>query len=182
MFEGYTMGGTPDTYMWNSIANDGTAGMLTLDNPNDIGLAMLLSNDPAAQALWIYADFAYEYQCDDPTVVSEWNCDLWSRFGTEFAYIHTGMIEHSLDGTTLSISKKGSGLNEILNPCLYAFMQTEAYYDICVKYHLESDCYPNDLFVNVSPNTNPWSLSTPELEGAGFDCADGYCGCNVNAA
>ena len=39
------MRGTPATYEWDGIANDGTAETITLTNPNDIGLAMLLSND-----------------------------------------------------------------------------------------------------------------------------------------
>ena len=81
--------------------------------------------------------------------MTEWNCDLWGRFGTEFAYIQTGMVEHAIDGTTLSISKKGSGLNEILNPCLDAFMETEEYYEICKDYGFEADCYPNEFFENV---------------------------------
>ena len=35
-----------------------------------------------------------------------------------FAYIHTGLNEWSVNGTTLAISKKGSGLAGVLNPCI----------------------------------------------------------------
>lgn len=35
-----------------------------------------------------------------------------------FAYIHTGLNEWSINGTTLAISKKGSGLADALNPCI----------------------------------------------------------------
>lgn len=115
------MEGTPATYEARYSNNSGDpVENLTFENPNDVALAMLLAED--VDAIWVYADMAYEYRCDDPTRVNEWNCDIWSRFGTEFAYIHTGMFEHAIDGTTLALAKKGSGLAEILNPCLEKFM------------------------------------------------------------
>lgn len=100
-----------------------------MSNPNDVALAMLM--DESVDAVWIYADMAYEYQCDDPSRVNEWNCDLWDGFGTKFAYLHTGMYEHAINGTTLAMTKKGSGLNEVLNPCLDKFMLTKAYEEVC---------------------------------------------------
>jgi hypothetical protein len=44
------------------------------------------------------------------------------------------MFEHAINGTTLAISKKGSGLNDILNPCIEKFMKTKEYYQICQKH------------------------------------------------
>lgn len=120
------MRGTDQSKEWRGQKNgENWISTFTLTNPNDVGLAMLL--DGTVDAVWIYADFAYEYQCDDPEVVSEWNCDLWGRFGKEFAYIHTGMFEHAVNGTTLAMSKKGSGLNHLLNPCLDRYLKTKHY-------------------------------------------------------
>ena len=107
---------------------------ILLDNQNDIGLAMLLNGE--ADAVWVYSDQAKNYQCDEEADLEnyEQNCDMWSRFGTDFAYIHSGMYGHTVDGTTVAFTKKGSGLIDILNPCIDAFMETEAYYDACVKH------------------------------------------------
>lgn len=123
-FAGWTMVSNDNTKAWLGVKNgESWPTDLILDNPNDISLAMLL--DKTVDAVWIYADMAYEYQCDDPTRVDEWNCDLWDGFGDKFAYIHTGMFEHAVNGTTLAMSKKASGLNEVLNPCLEKFMSTK---------------------------------------------------------
>lgn len=120
-FYNWTMYQTDATKQWTGLKNgDVTRSSFTLDNPNDIALAMLM--DQTVDAVWIYADMAHEYQCDDVRRSNAWNCDLWSGLGTDFAYIHTGMFEHAINGTTLAMSKKGSGLNDILNPCLDKFM------------------------------------------------------------
>lgn len=85
--------------------------------------------------MWVYADQAHNYKCDDNGKVDgvspSWNCNLWSGFGTKYAYIHTGLHDYAINGTTLAISKQGSGLNEIINPCLQKFMQTKDYFEIC---------------------------------------------------
>ena len=47
-----------------------------------------------------------------------------SGFGTEIGYIHTGLDQWSLNGTTFAISKKGSGLPALLNPCIDKVVQT----------------------------------------------------------
>lgn len=65
---------------------------------------------------------------------------MWSRFGTEFAYVQTGMFDHTVSGTTVSMHKKGSGLSEILNPCLDLFLKTPKYREICKKHDMESAC------------------------------------------
>merc|ERR1711988_1956804 len=89
-----------------------------------------------------------------------------------------GMFGHAYNGTTLAISKKGSGLNEILNPCLERYMQTQHYYEVCANHSsLLSSCYPNSYFPPSPPSPpSPWMLSTNLQTG---DCSTGYCSCNV---
>ena len=71
---------------------------------------------------------------------------LWTGPGTSFAYIHTGLFGHAVNGTTLAISKKGSGLSNIINPCLRQYMQTQDYYNVCSTHGLASSCYSNSFF------------------------------------
>ena len=75
--------------------------------------------DGSADAMWTSAEIAgsYKIKCNSSTS-QEFNCTLWNRFGTDFAYIHTGMLIRRYIGTTLAISNKGSGLSKILNPCI----------------------------------------------------------------
>merc|ERR1712014_159119 len=132
-----------------------------------------------ADAMWVYADQAYNYDCSRPeldNVQSQWDCDLWSGLGTKFAYIHTGLHETSVNGTTLAMSKKGSGIAAILNPCIDAFLKTESYYNICVKHGLVSDCFKNSFFESTGASTTvPWNLDTNEQVNG---CTSGYCGCD----
>ena len=45
-----------------------------------------------------------------------WDCTMWSRFSTDFAYVQTGIYDYKNSGTTLlAISKKGSGLGNTLS-------------------------------------------------------------------
>eukprot|EP00439_Symbiodinium_sp_Y106_P004079 s11076_g1.t1 len=60
----------------------------------------------AADAMFVYADQAKNYQCDGTTVAA-WNCTLWEGFGTEYAYVQTGQFGYVVNGTTLALSKKG---------------------------------------------------------------------------
>jgi hypothetical protein len=85
-------------------------------SPNDAALNMLL--DGTVDALWIYADQGHTYKsaCDAETDQAGFDCSLWSRFGTDFAYVQTGLFGHTTNGTTLAISKKGSGVAAIINP------------------------------------------------------------------
>ena len=145
---------------------------LRYDNENDRALKTLL--DGEADAMFVYADQAYTYSCADKDVQPAWDCDLWSEFGTKFAYIHTGMFETAFNGTTLTMSKRGSGLSKIVNPCIDKFITTKSYYDICVKHDFVDDCYANEFFPEGSDSTDPWELPTSEQTG---DCSSGYCGC-----
>ena len=124
--------------------------------------------------MFVYADQAYTYSCADKDVQPAWDCDLWSGLGTKFAYIHTGMFETAFNGTTLTMSKRGSGLSKIVNPCIDKFITTKSYYDICVKHDIVDDCYANEFFPEGSASTAPWALPTSEQTG---DCSSGYCGC-----
>lgn len=140
-------------------------------SPNDVAMDYLM--DGRADAIWIYADQAHNYQCG-PGVTPQWDCSKWSGFGTNFSYIHVGMFGHVYNGTTLTLSKKGSGLNEIVNPCIDKFLQTKEYYDICTKHGLEDSCYKNSFFPASEEAHNIWVKKTSELTTT---CADGYCPC-----
>ena len=69
--------------------------------------------DGEYDALYIYADQLHNIiNSKDPSVAG--------GFGTTFAYIHTGLDQWSINGTTLAISKRGSGLKQVLDPCIAA--------------------------------------------------------------
>jgi len=161
-------------YEWVPIPEDIS---IAAKSENDAALQMLVNGN--ADAMWVYADQAYNYDCSRPeldNVQSQWDCDLWSGLGTKFAYIHTGLHETSVNGTTLAMSKKGSGIAAILNPCIDAFLKTESYYNICVKHGLVSDCFKNSFFESTGASTTvPWNLDTNEQVNG---CASGYCGCD----
>ena len=42
--------------------------------------------DGRADAIWVYADQAHNYECHEG-VEHPWDCDLWKGFGKEYAYI-----------------------------------------------------------------------------------------------
>uniref|UniRef100_A0A7S1PP33 Uncharacterized protein n=1 Tax=Alexandrium catenella TaxID=2925 RepID=A0A7S1PP33_ALECA len=131
--------------------------------------------DGSADAIWLYADQAYNYQCGTGGVTPGWDCTLWDDFGTAYAYVHTGLYGHAINGTTLAISKKGSGLADVLNPCIQKHMATESYYNVCAKHGLENDCYANQYFPGGIPAQQPWEISTNEATSA---CSSGYCSCS----
>jgi hypothetical protein len=155
---------------------DGSAG----NGPNDCALNALM--DGRADAVWLYADQGYNYRPDQPGITPEWDTDLWSRFGQPngFAYIHTGMLEHTYNGTTIAMGKKGSGIADFLNPCIAQFLQTETYNELCLKHHVEGSCFQNE-FTDPGLTSTPkdYELSTPELSTT---CADGYCPCSAGAS
>lgn len=114
-------------------------------NANDIGMKMLM--DKEVDAIWIYADQANLYDCDHLDGKEPgWDCDLWNGLGTKYAYIATGMFGHARNGTTLTASKRGSGMNEIVNPCLRSYMQTKEYLGVCEKYGQVKNCFKNVHF------------------------------------
>jgi len=56
------------------------------------------------------------------------------------------MTDFLINSTTLTMSKIGSGLANIVNPGIRKFLKTKDYFDICVKYDLLDLCYPNEFF------------------------------------
>ncbi len=54
-------------------------------NANDDALRTLL--DGSADAVWIYADQAFNYKCPADGSKTAWNCTMWERLGTDFAYV-----------------------------------------------------------------------------------------------
>ena len=74
--------------------------------PRRIGSELELARMPYPGALEVCAS--------DPG--SE-GCENWDGFGTEYAYIHTGLVG-TVNGTTVVMSKKGSGLADLVNPCI----------------------------------------------------------------
>jgi len=146
---------------------------------NDAAMTMLRNGE--ADGMFVYADQAYNYRPNQTDVTPTWDTNLWSGLGTRFAYIGTGMLGHSYNGTTLAISKKGSGLNDILNPCIQKYMESAAYLDTCKKHALEASCYPNAHFpANPSNANKPWMKKTNEQPVGG--CANGYCECAAGAS
>jgi hypothetical protein len=150
---------------------------LKVGDGNDAAMAMLRSGD--ADAMFVYADQAYNYECDangktHSGAVPTWDCNLWKGFGKEYAYVQTGQFGHAINGTTLAISKKGSGLADVLNPCIQKFMKTKAYYDVCEKHGMTATCYKNEFFPGADKKAKPYMLPTNEhISG----CSDGYCSC-----
>ena len=144
---------------------------LVVGNGNDEAMTMLRNG--AADAMFVYADQAKNYQCDGTTVAA-WNCTLWEGFGTEYAYVQTGQFGYVVNGTTLALSKKGSGVPEAINSCLAEVMATEEYYNACVKYDLVDSCYVNSFFPTSGIVIHEYNKETDEHSG---DCSSGYCPC-----
>jgi hypothetical protein len=159
-------------YFWSNyklLVADGA------DNNNDLALKMLLDGD--ADIMFVYADQAYNYkrECvENPD--QPFNCSMWMGFGKTFAYVQTGQFGYLTNGTTLAMTKKGSGVAELLNPCLDQFMATEEYYKICQSYDTVDSCYPNSFFPSSDDITVHDSLK-PTREHNYTDCSNGYCPC-----
>merc|ERR1740129_747456 len=120
--------------------------------------------------MFVYADQAENYQCT-PCQSHEW-CSAWNGFGTEYAYVQTGQFGYVNNGTTLAITKQGSGIAERINPCLRRFMATEEYYTVCKKHGLQESCYPNDYFQEQTIQHKEYNKETNEHSGG--DCSTGY--------
>ena len=110
---------TPDTFEFNFNYCDGgkqfvpPANGIIKPSGGDGNLAAIRGlRDGDYDALYIYADQIYNFINSGD--------DLASGFGTDFAYIHTGLDQWSINGTTLAISKRGSGLKQVLDPCIAA--------------------------------------------------------------
>merc|ERR1719161_1692467 len=119
--------------------------------PNDKALIAVLEGK--AHALYIYGDQAANYQCSAGATQEGWNCALWAGFGTKFAYIQSGMFAWMHNGTTVSMSKKGSGVAAFLDDCFEKFRGGTEFYDVCKTKHGSpphsqlTTCIPNKHIV-----------------------------------
>jgi hypothetical protein len=144
----------------------------TTDQENDDALRTLLSGD--ADAMWVYTDQAENSKCKNSDANSPWDCTLWDGLGTTFAYIQTGSRGWTRNGTTLAISKLGSGLAEVLNPCIADLIETKTYYELCKKYDIVDQCFINEFFPEREVDIATYDIPTNELT---TDCSSGYCSC-----
>lgn len=167
--------------------------------PNDRALLAVLEGK--ADAMWIYGDQAANYQCAEGQTTDGWNCDLWNKFGSEFAYVQSGMFSWMHNGTTVSMSKKGSGVSAFLDDCFEQYRVSEDFYNVCKKIHGDhnqlSTCIPNDFFhadpeyEEVDIVHSPYMFATSDHSlmqknkgqlkkkkgDGGSGCSSGYCPC-----
>jgi len=145
---------------------------LLVGKDNDESLKMTLNG--TADAMFVYSDQAKNYQCKTGVDEGEWDCKMWAGFGKTFAYVQTGQFGYVKNGTTLALTKKGSGVADKVNPCLWRFMETKEYHDVCVKYNMSASCYPNKYFTVQDKVEKDYNKPTEEHKG---DCSKGYCPC-----
>jgi hypothetical protein len=93
------------------------------------------------------------------------------------------------NGTTVAISKKGSGVKELLDPCISRFMQTRTFLDTCKLEHGSpphsqiNSCVPNQYFADdpaytpATVSSSPYMFPTSQMAGH-QTCATGYCMCS----
>mmetsp|Transcript_33624 Transcript_33624/g.70768 ORF Transcript_33624/g.70768 Transcript_33624/m.70768 type:complete len:183 (-) Transcript_33624:233-781(-) len=161
---------TPDTFPYNkNRCVEGNPQFFKEDPiitnlPDGNEAAINALKDGTIDALYIYADQMNNF-------IQSGNA-LATGLGTDFAYIQTGLDQFSYNGTTLAISKRGSGLAEVFNPCIDKVLRTQAYRDVCESFFDPSSCIGSDesgttLFYDVAMNERTDT----------FTCADGYCTC-----
>lgn len=165
---------TSDTFAFNSNYCVSPATQFTktdalLTPPADgnaAAIAALL--DGTFDALYIYADQMNNF--------IESGDSLASGFGTTFAYIQTGLDSWSFNGTTLAISKRGSGLSQVLNPCIKKVSETEAYTKLCERYFDAADCIQNAYSTSTGATTR-WYDDRMNARTDTNTCSNGYCTC-----
>jgi len=161
--------------------------LVSVESGNRPAMAALKSG--AADAMWVYSDQAYscmkvcgaggtDFPCDESN-----DCYGWDGLGESYAYIHTGLY-FALNGTTLAISKKGSQIGDLINPCMDKAMGTEAYYKMCKKHKKTHECFPNTFFTEAEKNVDRDVWDSPHTirpltaaQGGPSTCTDGYCQC-----
>ena len=144
-------------------------------NPNDVAMRML--RDGEGDAIFIMADQASNYiACDEE---AGHDCELWAGLGTDYAYVQTGQFGYVRNGTTFALTEIGSGIPDLLEPCMAEFMGGIEYYELCAKYDIIDRCYANDYFDEDRRSEAPFDKPTSEQFG---DCSDGYCPCDSIAA
>jgi len=124
-------------------------------------------------AAWIFADTAGDRNGCPAGSTDPYNCDLWrAGLGERFAYIHTGVTDIAYNGTTLAVAKKGAGIAPLINMCLERFQLTKTYWEVCTKYNMLDECYPNAFF--DAPDGSAAANATKDLTS---ECSSGYCKC-----
>lgn len=173
---------TADTFSFlsNSCAA-GTPKFVKTDaimqTPDGNGPAIAQLLDGTIDALYIYADQIAQFQASNDPELSK----LANGFGTTFAFIQVGMRDWTVNGTTLAISKRGSGLKNVLNPCIQKVIQTKNYTEVCKKWMTLTPeyCFPNAA---SGASSGTATLQTYDVSmGSRTDsktCADGYCKCS----
>jgi hypothetical protein len=80
--------------------------------------------------------FVYQSIVSDRKDCTHSGCDpsLYDGLGTKYAWIHTGLLDYQLNGTTLAMTKKGSNLVDTINPCLRSVMRDTWYQNLCLEY------------------------------------------------
>mmetsp|Transcript_113795 Transcript_113795/g.200827 ORF Transcript_113795/g.200827 Transcript_113795/m.200827 type:complete len:417 (-) Transcript_113795:22-1272(-) len=174
----------------NDVQHTPSGAKYTYEAKGNNDKALLAMLNGVADVAWIYGDQAYNFKCPDGSdadTQAGWNCALWKLWGTDFAYIQGGMLGFMYNGTTMSISKKGSGVAKFMNDCLERFLPTREFYEVCKMKHVGVDqiqqCIPND-FIKAHPGyqgydikKTPYMFPTKDMAGAGESCATGYCTC-----
>ncbi|KAL1504952.1 hypothetical protein AB1Y20_008719 [Prymnesium parvum] len=164
---------TADTFLYNTNRCAGKKfikedAILTVADGNGPAIAALL--DGTFDALYIYADQMYQFQQSGDANAN--------GFGTTFAYIHQGMNEWSYNGTTFAISKRGSGLKQVLDPCIEKISKTKNYTQVCEKYFEPSSCIQNEY--SSTSSSGPLFYDAPmDVRTDSNTCAEGYCTCSA---
>ena len=88
-----------------------------------------------------------------------------------------GLNGWSLNGTTLAISKRGSGLSDVLNPCIKAVSQTQEYTALCESHFNPSSCIQNAYSSSSGPSSYHYD-NRMNARTDSYTCTDGYCTCS----
>jgi hypothetical protein len=140
--------------------------------------AMAALKEKRADAMYVYADQAQNCiaSCANGfSACTDTECRNWDGLGEEYAYIHTG-LKTNFNGTTIAFSKKGSGIHDVINPCIQKVMETEQYFHLCKKFNHLAGCYANQFFEGGTADTKVWDNNHKERTDS-YTCADGYCTC-----
>ena len=102
----------------------------------------------------------------------------WDGFGTTYAFIHMGLVVQR-NGTTVAMSKLGSGLNDALNPCIQTVLQTKEYQQLCQAggHPVDMKCFTNEFFSDEDVVRSIYATSQSKRTDT-KTCADGYCTCS----
>jgi hypothetical protein len=168
---------TADTFTFNQ--NECVSGSpqfippATILTPGDDGNKPAIDKllDGTFDALYIYADQLANGLNS--------NADYAAGFGQTFAYIHTGLNDWSINGTTLAISKRGSGLKDVLDPCIAKVAATKNYTTLCEHYFPDStsSCIQNAYSSGGTGTTAFYDVKMTARTDSNT-CSDGYCKCN----